>query len=94
MVSIDLENDVRPITDVRKDASGLLQHVRESRRPLLITQHGRGAAVLLDVGVYQRMVDKLALVEAIEEGIEDFDRGRVVEHEQLMAELRERYADR
>ncbi len=43
-----------PITDLRQDAASVLQQVRESDEPLVITQRGRPAAVLLSIEAYEK----------------------------------------
>ena len=39
--------------------------MRETKRPLILTQHGRSSAVLLDVGAYERMVEAIELVSDV-----------------------------
>ncbi|HHN75430.1 MAG TPA: type II toxin-antitoxin system Phd/YefM family antitoxin [Acidobacteria bacterium] len=43
-----------PVTDLRQDAASVLQQVRDSGRPLVITQRGRAAAVVLSVEAYEK----------------------------------------
>ena len=43
-----------PVTDLKQDASATLKRVRKSKRPLIVTQRGRPAAVLLSVNAYQK----------------------------------------
>ncbi len=43
-----------PITDLRQDAASVLHQVRESGEPLVITQRGRPAAVLLSIEAYEK----------------------------------------
>ena len=44
--------DVRPLSEFRANAAAFVNQVRETRRPLIHTQHGRSASVLLDVKAY------------------------------------------
>ena len=46
--------EIVPITDLRQDSSAVLKRVRSSREPVIITQRGRAAAVLLSVEEYER----------------------------------------
>lgn len=46
--------EIVPITDLRRDSSAVLKRVRSSREPVIITQRGRAAAVLLSVEEYER----------------------------------------
>ena len=51
--------DVRPVTEFRANASAFLDQLHQTRRPVILTQHGRSAAVLLDVRDYEEMLDAL-----------------------------------
>ena len=44
--------DIIPITDLRQDAAAALKRVRASTQPVVITQRGRAAAVMLSVEAY------------------------------------------
>lgn len=46
--------DIIPVTDLRQDAAAALKRVRTSKQPLVITQRGRAAAVMLSVEAYER----------------------------------------
>lgn len=52
--------DVHPVTEFRAHASAFLDQVRATKRALILTQHGRSAAVLLDVAVWEELLDELA----------------------------------
>jgi prevent-host-death family protein len=43
-----------PVSDLKQDASATLKRVRKSKRPLIVTQRGKPAAVLLSVDAYQK----------------------------------------
>jgi PHD/YefM family antitoxin component YafN of YafNO toxin-antitoxin module len=55
--------------------------VAKSRLPILITQHGRPAAYLVDVETFELLNEKLAVLESIGRGERAIDDGRVVSHE-------------
>ena len=46
--------DIIPVTDLRQDTAAALKRVRTSKQPLVITQRGRAAAVMLSVEAYER----------------------------------------
>ncbi len=52
--------DVRPVTEFRAHASAFIEQVRTTKHPLILTQHGRCAAVLLDVAVYEDLLNEMA----------------------------------
>ena len=54
--------DVRPVTEFRAHASAFLDQIRVTRRAMILTQHGRSAAVLLDVSLYEELLGELAML--------------------------------
>lgn len=71
---------VRPVTEIKRHATEVIAEVRRSRRPVLITEHGRSAAVLLDVESYEALLSRLEVLEGISRGERAFAEGRVVSH--------------
>ncbi len=61
--------------------------VKKTRRPLVLTQRGRSAAVLEDIREYERKAERLELLEAILSGLRAVERGEVISHEKAMSEL-------
>ena len=90
-VTLDLEADIQPVSDFRAQAASMLQQVRETGRPIVLTQRGRGSAVLLDLRSYQAMLDELELLRDIHRGLTDAAAGRVVEHDSVLEQLKDRY---
>lgn len=80
--------DVRPVSDLRRKAHEVVNHARRSGRPLLITQRGRPAAVLLSVEEWEMRESRQELLEAIARGEGDFSAGRVIEERAALARLR------
>ena len=90
----NLSEDVQPVSEFRANAAKFVQQVRETRRPLVLTQHGKSAAVLLDVGEYERMMDTIELLRDVQEAERQIDAGEVVDHEEAMAGLLEKHRGR
>jgi prevent-host-death family protein len=55
MRPINLKDDVQPLSKFRSGVSSYIQQVTETKRPLLITQHGKGVALLTDVGEFENL---------------------------------------
>ncbi|EQA6578268.1 type II toxin-antitoxin system Phd/YefM family antitoxin, partial [Vibrio cholerae] len=43
--------------------ASFIKQINETRRPLVITQRGKGVAVVLDVAEYEAMQEKIELLE-------------------------------
>ena len=65
MSRIHLDKDIQPLSEFRAGVTSFIKQVNETRRPLVITQHGKGVAVVLDVAEYEAMQEKIALLEEI-----------------------------
>ena len=46
--------DMIPVTDLRQEAAAVLKRVQASHQPLIITQRGRAAVMMLSVDAYER----------------------------------------
>ncbi len=46
--------EIVPVSDLRQSAAALLKRVRKSKKPVVVTQRGRAAAVLLSIDEYER----------------------------------------
>ena len=57
-----------PITDLRKDAAKALERVNQSSEPLVITQRGRAAAVMLGVQQYENLRREREILELLARG--------------------------
>jgi prevent-host-death family protein len=87
MARVSLTEDLTPISDFRVHTAEIVAKVRKTKRPVILTQRGRSAAVLEDVHEYERKTERLELLEAILEGLRAAEKGDTVSHAKAMAEL-------
>jgi prevent-host-death family protein len=90
MAILKPSQDVQPLSAFRANAAGFLDQVRSTKRPLVLTQHGKSAAVVLDVDQYEALVDELEVIRDIRQAKAELARGEGLPHEQVVAELRAR----
>ena len=69
-------SDSKPVSEFRDHAPSLIRQIRETRRALVLTERGRSAAVVVDAGEYQRMLDELELLRNIHAAEEQLARER------------------
>ncbi len=70
------------VTSLKRKATEIIADLAESRDPVLITQHGKPAAYLVDIETFEGLTRKLKILEAISKGERDAAEGRVLTHEQ------------
>ncbi len=94
MKRIVFNQDIRPLSEFRANAAALIEQVRSTKRPMVITQHGKSSAVILDVQEYESLLEKIELLEEIQVAESQLQQGLGIEHEaakkQTLARLREK----
>jgi prevent-host-death family protein len=83
MKPLHVSEDILPIADFKARASEVVRRLREHRRPVVITQSGKPAAVLLSPEEFDRLTYRARFIEAVGEGLSDAEAGRVVSDEAL-----------
>jgi prevent-host-death family protein len=81
--------DIQPLTAFRANVASFVDQVRETGRPLVLTQHGRSAAVLLGAADYEALIEELEVLRDIQVSERELAEGRGIPHEQVAQELRE-----
>ncbi len=75
--------DVIPLTQMKVNPGRIVKHVEKSHRPVLLTNRGRGVAVVQSLTDYENVADELAFLKAVVTGLADIEAGRTVPLEQV-----------
>lgn len=84
--------DVRPVTEFRANTSAVIEQMHSTGRPVILTQHGRSAAVLLDPGVYESLIDEVELLRDLAISEAQIAAGQGIPHEEVERRMREEYS--
>ena len=68
------------VTILKRRATQIIAELEDAQEPVLITQHGRPAAYLIDIQTYDGLQQRLAILEGIARGERAVEDGRVVSH--------------
>jgi prevent-host-death family protein len=71
-----ISEDIRPVTDLKKHTRELLDQVRKTGRPVILTVNGRADAVLIDVKTYEKHLKASNLARLLGEAESDIAAGR------------------
>lgn len=92
MERLRVDRDIKPLSEFRANAAALVESIRETRRPLVLTQRGHSTAVVLSAAEYERLIEEVELLRDIREAERQLDEGRGVPHDdarsQVMAALK------
>src|SRR5271157_4935230 len=76
-----VNEDIRPMSDFRTVIASFLKQIHDTKRPLIITQHGKGVAVLLDAGEYEAMQERMEILQDIQTSIGQIEAGQGIHHD-------------
>lgn len=86
--------DIRSLTDFQRNAKQYLQHIRESRNPIVLTVNGKAEIVVQDAEAYQDLLDRLKRAEAIaaiRQGLAEYERGEGLPAREALETLRAKH---
>jgi prevent-host-death family protein len=84
--SLGMPTDIISLTEFKNDASGWIERL-QNQPPGVLTQNGRGKAVVQSYESYQQQRFALALLKRVIQGQADAAAGRAIPHEQVMADV-------
>ena len=94
MKPLQVSEDILPMAEFETRASEVVQQLREHRRPVVITQGGKPAAVLLAPEEFDQLASRARFLTAVDEGLADAEAGRVLSDEELDKALDEQLGKR
>ncbi len=87
MPRIQLNEDIKPLSEFRSKARAFIERIRKTKRPMVITQRGKSAAVILDVNEYESMVEKIELLQDLQLADKQIKEGKGIEHSEAKKQV-------
>ena len=94
MKPLRIAEDIVPIGQFKAQAAHWLKRTQETAQPIVITQNGKPAGVLLSPAEYDRLSDRERFLQSVAAGLADADSGRVMTTDALKQRLAARRAAR
>lgn len=76
MSQIRPSEDIRSVTDLKRNTREILDHLHATGRPVILTVNGRADSVLLDVRVYEKHLQTGNLAKLIVTAEQDVEKNR------------------
>ena len=89
---LDLANDIRSLSDFKRNTVELLDRLRKTGHPLVLTINGKAEVVVQDAGAYQTLLDRVEAIEGIQRGLANVKAGRTKPARQVFDRLRRKHA--
>jgi len=90
MKTLHVSDDIIPIGEFKTSLSKWLRKINKTGHPLVITQNGRPAGVLISPSEYDELIHKQSFIESINRGLSDVEKGNVYTTQELKDELNKR----
>lgn len=87
MRDLKVAEDIVPMAQFKAQAKKWLARLRETGQPLVLTQNGRSAGVVLSPEEYDRLTYQQRFLASVAEGLEDLDAGQAVTTDELRRRL-------
>ena len=77
------------VTTLKRQATRIIEDLRTDRTPVMITEHGKPAAYLVDVETFEATEKRMRLLEGLARGEKAFSEGRVLSHTEAKRKCRD-----
>jgi len=85
---ISITEDIRSITDLKRNTNSVLDQIHKTKRPVILTVNGKAEAVLVDAREYEKITNAFNLLKIIAPAEEDVKEGRFTRAEDFFREFR------
>ncbi|MGB7511653.1 MAG: type II toxin-antitoxin system Phd/YefM family antitoxin [Pelodictyon phaeoclathratiforme] len=94
MKNIQISSDIIPLGEFKAGISACLKKAQVTGHPLIITQNGRPAGVLLSPAEYDALVYRKQFSESVERGLAAAESGELYDTDEVRQMLAENKASR
>ena len=91
MKSLRLSENFVPVSDFKAQASEWLRKLNEDDAPVVVTQNGKPAGVLLSPEAFDELTERAAFMASVSEGLADAEADRVSPDAAVRRRLDERF---
>jgi len=85
--AVRFSEDIVPLGDMKVNPGRVVRRIDETGRPVLLTSHGRGVAVVQALGEFEAAQEERDFMRAIVAGLADVEAGRVMSLDDAMRSL-------
>jgi prevent-host-death family protein len=85
---ISITEDIRSITDLKRNTSSVLAQIHKTKRPVILTVNGKAEAVLIDAKEYEKITNAFTLLKLLAPAEEDIKEGRYTEAKDFFQEFK------
>ena len=87
MRPLRISRDIIPLAQFKRQTSKIFRRLREEQRPIVVTQNGQPAAVLISPEEFDRLQEHDRFLGAVQKGLSDSEAGHLIDDEELSTDL-------
>ena len=76
-MAISLKEDIRPVSELKKNTRAILEQVHKTGRPVILTMNGKANSVIMDVESYEKQIKAANLANLLLEAERDIAEDKV-----------------
>lgn len=88
---LDIANDIRSLSDFKRNTSELLDRLKKTGNPLVLTINGKAEVVVQDAEAYQELLERVETIEGIQRGLADVKAGHTKRARGVFNRLRRKH---
>jgi len=91
---MDLTRDIDSLTHFKRNTTEVIQQLKTTGEPMVLTVNGKAEVVVQDAASYQRMlelVDRAEAIVGVKKGLESMTRGEGIPADEAVKRLRRKH---
>ena len=88
MKKLTISQDIVPVAEFKTGISKYLKSLKETGHPVIITQNGRPAGVMITPTEYDNLTYKSLFIESVNQGLNDIESGEFYSTKELKEKMK------
>ena len=91
---LNIKTGIRSLTEFKQNSTEILTYLKKTHNPAILTVNGRAEVVLIDPGVYQKMVEQISFAEStnrIKDALIEMENSDGIPAKEVFARLRKKF---
>ena len=86
MENLNIKN-IKPLSEFRNNIKKYIEEINATKKPIVVTQRGKSAAVVMNVDKFQQMQDQIEFMKKVIRGLEDYKKDKVYSKNEVFNEI-------
>lgn len=91
---LNISRDIQSLSNFKRNTSGLIEQMKQTGEPVILTVNGRAEVVVQDARSYQKLletIEKLETLAGIKQGLADIESGQTRPIREFEQEMQQKY---